>query len=568
MKIMIVESNALAARTLKKYLESSDYDVIGIYETCDDIIQGLDTRNPDVILMDISLQSMSDDANSARTFLANSGYPIVFISGKLADSVLLKIAENMRFGHVTKPVSALSLDVAIKTTLANFNLAQNLQQSERRLQLSTQILELLNQSERKEDIISDILFIINSMVDFSAVGIRLFDGQYYPYYDVFGPFDDFADRFNHIQSLDDSIMCSKKFAAEYGGCYDLKVLKGEVDTTKSYFTMGGSFWSNDVPSLIGENTGGCVDEFLSMAFIPLKSDDRIIGHLNFLSLEKNAFDIDTIRFFERVTSSIGLSISRKQTHDRLKAAYDKSVQLEKIINRSPVVTFQWLADTEWKVEFVSDSIRFFGYEPSDFYSGKVSFLNTIHEEDKDEVLRVETDFMNSDQQYYKLNYRIKTYFGKEKWIEDHTWKELDEDGNIIYLQGLITDITKRHMAYQQVTENEKILNHVLKGIKAAIVVIDVDSSKIVDVDTEAERLLGQPAKQVLTEQLVSRFYLNSSGEEAILPDQDGVIFDDEVMLKLDRTQEVKIKKTIIQVERNHIKQHIVVMFDMSRSSLV
>ena len=62
----------------------------------------------------------------------------------------------------------------------------NLRPAEERQKLALQVLELLNRSDEKTGTIRDILFLIKDSTGFEAVGIRLREGEDFPYYETSG----------------------------------------------------------------------------------------------------------------------------------------------------------------------------------------------------------------------------------------------------------------------------------------------------------------------------------------------------------------------------------------------
>ncbi len=77
--------------------------------------------------------------------------------------------------------------------------------------------------------------------------------------------------------------------------------------------------------------------------------------------------------------------ARKQTEAVLHDTLRRSEELERIVNRSPSVAILWKAGPSWPVEFVSASIRQFGYAPEDFIGRRFSFQGITHPADRARV---------------------------------------------------------------------------------------------------------------------------------------------------------------------------------------
>ena len=95
-----------------------------------------------------------------------------------------------------------------------------------------------------------------------------------------------------------------------------------------------------------------------------------------------------------------------------------------------------------KILFCSDAVyKIFGRSSEEFVKNVDYWKSSIHPEDVKTVKQVQ-HLLNKGE---KLNheYRIIDSSGKIRWVEDRTIPTLDEEGNLIRLDGLIIDITDR-----------------------------------------------------------------------------------------------------------------------------
>ena len=86
----------------------------------------------------------------------------------------------------------------------------------------------------------------------------------------------------------------------------------------------------------------------------------------------------------------------------------------------------------------------FEYSDKEFISREITFLECIHDEDKQKVLKSLEQISQTDQEKYEFDpYRIKTKNGKTIWVQDITNIIKDEKGNVTHYYCYITDITKQ-----------------------------------------------------------------------------------------------------------------------------
>ena len=134
---------------------------------------------------------------------------------------------------------------------------------------------------------------------------------------------------------------------------------------------------------------------------------------------------------------------------------DSNKELVKIINKSPVIVFLWKNSEGRPVEFVSDNIREFGYEPNEFMSGKILYGDIIHPDDIERVRNETKSLVHSGISEFNLEYRIFTKNKNICWIDDRTLIRRNEKGRITHYQGIVLDITKRKELEQKIGESEQ-----------------------------------------------------------------------------------------------------------------
>jgi PAS domain S-box-containing protein len=147
--------------------------------------------------------------------------------------------------------------------------------------------------------------------------------------------------------------------------------------------------------------------------------------------------------------------ARKQTETVLRDTLRRSEELERIVNRSPSVVVLWKAGPTWPVEFVSASIRQFGYAQEDFVSRRFSFQGITHPEDRVRVKAEMAAHAAARHKEYTQEYRIVCADGSTRWVDDHTVVRFDPEGNVTHHEGLITDITARKQAEQRERERQE-----------------------------------------------------------------------------------------------------------------
>ncbi len=108
----------------------------------------------------------------------------------------------------------------------------------------------------------------------------------------------------------------------------------------------------------------------------------------------------------------------------------------------PVIVFDWLAEENWPVVYVSSNITRWGYTPEELMQGEIIFSSLVYEDDLARVTDEVTRYTNSGVDDFEQYYRIKTREGEVIWIYDYTAIQRDKEGVVTHYYGYLLDITE------------------------------------------------------------------------------------------------------------------------------
>lgn len=178
-------------------------------------------------------------------------------------------------------------------------------------------------SKRVDDLIlnkilTDILQKIHSLTECQSVGIRLQNNGDYPYFVHEGFTDFFILKENSLCTTDNE---GNPVLDEDGepvlGCVCGSVLKGKTDSTFPFFTENGSFWTNSTSQLLATDKerlnkaverikGTCPKHgYESMALIPLRVEEKILGLIQLNDPRENMFTLKSIKKYEQLADEMG-----------------------------------------------------------------------------------------------------------------------------------------------------------------------------------------------------------------------------------------------------------------------
>ena len=184
---------------------------------------------------------------------------------------------------------------------------------------------------------------IKKLSGFEAVGIRLHDEGDYPYY----VYNGFPESFiKHETSLCARDKKGNRVPGPDGKGFLLECLCGNIirarfDPSLPFFTKKGSFWSNNTTALLADTTeeerqGKTRDYcnavgYESVALIPIKAKDEIVGLIQLNDKRTGMFTLDLIEFMEMIGEQIGLAVRNSLMYTKLKNALDEIKVLRKMI---------------------------------------------------------------------------------------------------------------------------------------------------------------------------------------------------------------------------------------------
>ena len=192
--------------------------------------------------------------------------------------------------------------------------------------MDREVLRILNESEDREDFIQRVLATLKARTGFDAVGIRLQDGDDFPYFVQDGFSEEFLLTENSLVArAADGGLCRDKDGKACLECTCGLVLSGQTDPSNPFFTKGGSCWTNDSLTLLhvppGEDPrhhprNRCIHHgYASIALVPIRMQNRIVGLIQLNDRRKGCFTPETVEILEAVAWHIGEAIMRKKMED-------------------------------------------------------------------------------------------------------------------------------------------------------------------------------------------------------------------------------------------------------------
>ncbi len=125
-------------------------------------------------------------------------------------------------------------------------------------------------------------------------------------------------------------------------------------------------------------------------------------------------------------------------------AVENERQLKTLLGNLPGMVYRCLNDNDWTMVFVSEGCYdLTGYDPLDLIQNrKIAYNLLVHPDDQQRIWKEIQNALEKKKKF-ELIYRIQTADQTEKWVWERGQGIFDKEGQLFYLEGFITDISKR-----------------------------------------------------------------------------------------------------------------------------
>ncbi len=200
--------------------------------------------------------------------------------------------------------------------------------TEQAREATIELLRLCNEAGSLKGLMRELMVYFQRLTGCEAVGVRLKEGDDFPYYETRGFPEDFVLAENRLCARDPA---GERVRDDVGhpslDCMCGNILCGRYDPTLSFFSPRGSFWSNCTTELLANTTDAdrqaktrnrCNGEgYESVALVPLRSRDRTFGLFQFNDRRRGRFTAEKIALLEDLVAYVAIALAKLKTDEEL-----------------------------------------------------------------------------------------------------------------------------------------------------------------------------------------------------------------------------------------------------------
>ncbi len=168
---------------------------------------------------------------------------------------------------------------------------------------------------------------------------------------------------------------------------------------------------------------------------------------------------------------------RKRAEEELR---ESQRTLLTLMSNLPGMAYRCRNDPDWTMEFVSEGcLELTGYPSVDLIANRVrAYGDLIHADDADPVW-TDVQAALEEQRPFQIAYRITTASGTEKWVWEQGRGIFSNEGELLALEGFITDVSERVRAFEMLEQRVAALSRI-----SADLTLDLPMASALDVLAE------------------------------------------------------------------------------------
>lgn len=115
--ILIVEDEPLIAEDIRHFLGNINYSVAGIAHTSIRALDYLATRNPDAVLLDISIKGDMDGIQIGEIINAKYQIPFIYLTSHSDEATIARAKHTLPYGYIVKPFDERDLLTSLEMAI-------------------------------------------------------------------------------------------------------------------------------------------------------------------------------------------------------------------------------------------------------------------------------------------------------------------------------------------------------------------------------------------------------------------------------------------------------------------
>ena len=401
--------------------------------------------------------------------------------------------------------------------LHDLELEEERRKAESEREITLRLLRLLNRTNSLHAFMAEVTRLMQSWAGCDAVGIRLKDGEDYPYFETRGFAKEFVQAESSLCEVDaHGAPVRDSLGNPVLECMCGNVIRGRFDAGLPFFTESGSFWTNSTTDLLASTSdedrqartrNRCHGEgYESVVLIPLRHGGETFGLLQLNDSRRNRFTQSQIGLFERLAANLSLGLMQR----RVAAALQESEErFRTVLKDLPAGVFAH--DLEGRFVLLNDrASQYTGYAKEELLSMTVADIDpeSISREDRCRL-------------WHELEHGESTTFESRHVRKDGTVYPVEIHLSSVRLDGqpimlpVAFDITERKKAELALAASERRFRFIIEDVSNLAIQGYDRNRKVVFWNKASEDLYGYSQEEALGRKLEDLIIPEPMREEVV-----------------------------------------------------
>lgn len=190
---------------------------------------------------------------------------------------------------------------------------------------------------------------------------------------------------------------------------------------------------------------------------------------------------------KKIYASVLNDITEKRKY--INAVKESERALSTLMNNLPGMVYRCANEQDWPFHLIGEGcFALTGYTQEDFLKGEATLYSSlIHKEDKSAAIETMIKAIKNKLPF-EIEYRIFDKNGCEKWVWEKGTGIYNEDGDLLFIEGFITDITIRKEYDKLIRQSRESYKNLVENSPVGVIIIQ--NEQVVYANPTALKLFG------------------------------------------------------------------------------
>ena len=202
-------------------------------------------------------------------------------------------------------------------------------------------------------------------------------------------------------------------------------------------------------------------------------------------------------YLHRLPVVISNAVAQNRLLREQAALREAEIKYQSLIEQTPAVVFLDAANDAETTLYMSPRIKdLTGYSPEEWQADPGIWINGVHPEDRERLAEADRN-ATIKQENFQEEYRFTRRDGRVIWVKEETILIRNKDGNPLYWQGILLDITQEKESQAAIKESEERFRRIFHASPIASCVVTLKDGRFIDANQAFLDLIGRSLEELV-----------------------------------------------------------------------